>query len=82
MNIIARIWRVFFPPSRWQYCQPLSEAERKAYYEIRLGQHKAAERMRQARVAQVFDDRATVRAKIQPNLPKDNVVQIRRKRAA
>lgn len=83
MNAIRALWQFLFPPSKWQQCQPMTDAERLAAFEIRMGQWKAAERMRAARVAQVFDDRATVRPKIQPKLPDDRkVVQMRRKRAA
>lgn len=74
---------LFCPPPRMAGCTPRTEAQRLADYELRLGQHKAAERLRQARAAQVFDQHAIVRTKIEPKLPADRkVVSIRRKRAA
>ena len=74
---------LFFPAPRMAGCTPPTEADRLAAYERRLGEHKAQERLRQARALQVFDDRATVRPKISPKLPQDRkVVPIRRKRAA
>jgi len=51
---------------------------------LAAGQHKAEQQLRKARVDQLFDERAsaTVRPAITPKLPADNVVKIRRKRAA
>jgi len=76
------VWKFLFPPSKWARCQPMTEAERLALYELRMGQHKAEQRMRAARVSQVIDNRATVRPAIKPKLPSDNVIQLRRKRVA
>ena len=44
--------------------------DRLAAWELRLGEHKAQERFRQARVDMLFDERATVQAKVSPRLPK------------
>ena len=44
--------------------------DRLAAWELRMGEHKAQERFRQARVDMLFDERATVQAKVSPRLPK------------
>jgi hypothetical protein len=82
--MIAILRKLFFPKSRWHQCQPMTEYERLASYEIRVGQHKAQERMRAARVAQTIDEytSSTVRPYIAPKLPVENVVQIRRRKKA
>lgn len=82
--MLARIWKLLFPPSRWNRCQPMTEHERLAMYEIRVGQHRADQRMRAARVAQTIDEytSSTVRPYIAPKLPVENVVQIRRRKKA
>jgi hypothetical protein len=82
--MIARFLRhLFCPAPRMAGCTPKTEADRLADWEIRLGQHKAQERLRQARAAQLLDERAIVRTKVAPKLPADRkVVSIRRKRAA
>jgi hypothetical protein len=84
MNILARIWKLFFPPSRWSRCQPMTEFERLAAWELRTGQHRAEKRMRAARVAQAIDEytSSTVRPYIAPKLPVENVIAIRRRKRA
>lgn len=85
MTMLTRIWRVFFPPSKWSKCHEPMPWERAAQYEIRLGRHKAELRMQEAQRTQRFDalTSARVRPAIKPKLPADNVVPIkRRKRAA
>jgi hypothetical protein len=81
MSFAKSIWRFLFPPSRMQGCTPQSKAQRLAEYEIRMGQHRADERLRAERVDQLFDQRATVQPKINPQLPAENVVQMRRRKA-
>jgi hypothetical protein len=82
MTIAQRLWRFLFPPSRWQGCHAPTAYERLADYERRLGEHKAAQWIRNERIAQVFDSRTSesVRRKFTPKLPSDNVVSIRRKK--
>lgn len=67
--MLHKLWRFFFPPDQWASCEPPSEAQRLAQWELRLGQHRAAERLRAERVQRVMDMRATVRVKYNPNLP-------------
>ncbi len=82
MTIAQRLWRFLFPPSRWQGCHAPTDYERLADYERRLGEHKAAQWMRNERIAQVFDARTAegVRQPFTPKLPSDNVVSIRKRR--
>ena len=83
--LLLKLWKFFFPPSRWHRCQPMNDAERLAAFEIRMGRWRAEERMRRARVDQLFDERAsaTVKPKVTPRLPQDRVVvPMRRKRVA
>lgn len=83
MNIFFRLLHFLFPPSRMAGCTPPTKAERLALYERRLGEHRAQERLRDARIEQLCDERAIVRPKITPKLPEDRkVVSISRKRAA
>ncbi len=69
------------PPSRWSGCHAPTDYERMAAYERRLGEHKASKWMRNERVAQAFDARTSesVRPKITPKLPEENVLPFRRK---
>ncbi len=64
-----------------QYGITLADYERMAAYERRLGEHKASQWMRNERVAQAFDARTSesVRPKITPKLPEENVLPFRRK---
>lgn len=80
MNIVKRILRFLFPPSRWQGCHRPSDAQRLAAYEVRMGEHRAQQRLRAERIAQQLDAVAIVRTKVTPRLPADNVVQIRRRK--
>jgi hypothetical protein len=69
------------PPSRWSGCHQPTDYERLAAYERRLGEHKAAQWLRNERVAQAFDARTSesVRPKFTPKLPDENVLPFRRK---
>jgi hypothetical protein len=78
--MIRRLLRFLFPPSPWKGCHAPTAYERMAAYERRLGEHKAQNWMRNERIAQVFDSRATVQAKVAPKLPADNVVKMRRRK--
>lgn len=55
----------------WAQCTPATPAERLAQYEIRLGQHRARQRLRAAAIQHVVDQHAAarVRPRIQPRLP-------------
>jgi hypothetical protein len=57
--------------SRWSQCTPLTDAERLAQYELRLGQHRARQRLRAAAIQHVIDQHtaARVQPRIQPRLP-------------
>jgi len=79
--MLKRLLTFLFPPSRWTGCDPPTRAQRLANYELRLGQHRAEQRMRAERVDQLFDERASVQPKVTPKLPRDNVVAIRRRKA-
>jgi hypothetical protein len=79
MTLWQRFNRFLFPPSKWSGCDQPSDYDRLAAYEIRLGQHKAKQWLRNQRIAQVFDSRATVQPKVTPKLPSDNVLKFRRK---
>lgn len=59
------------PRNPWAQCTPLTPAERLADYELRLGQHRARQRLRAAAMQHVVDQHtaARVRARIQPRLP-------------
>lgn len=72
--MIAFLRALFLPRPGMAGCTPPTEAERLAAYERRLGEHKALERLRQARVAQLLDERAAVRPVIRPKLPEDRKV--------
>ena len=78
---VNRLLRFLFPPSRWQGCHAPTDYERLADYEIRLGKHKAAQWLRNERIAQAFDARTSesVRPKYEPKLPDGNVLKFRRK---
>ncbi|MGH8121296.1 MAG: hypothetical protein ACREPT_00815 [Rudaea sp.] len=67
--MIRALWNFLFPRSPWHGCQPPTDAERLAQWEIRRGRERATQRLRAARVQQVFDLRAGVRAAINPKLP-------------
>lgn len=77
--MFKRLLRFLFPPSQWEGCHAPTAYERMALYERRLGEHKAQQWMRNERIAQVFDQRATVRQKFTPKLPDENVLPFRRK---
>jgi hypothetical protein len=79
MTLWQRFNRFLFPPSKWSGCDAPSDYDRLAAYEIRLGQHKAKQWLRNQRIAQVFDSRATVQPKVTPKLPNDNVLKFKRK---
>lgn len=57
-------------------------AERAAQWEVRLGQHRAEQRLAAEARAQAFDARHIVRPVVSPRLPADNVIQIRKRKAA
>lgn len=59
----------FLFPNPWAQCQPPREEERLAQWERRLGEHRAQQRLRAARVAKDFDARAGVRPYFAPRLP-------------
>lgn len=74
---------LFCPPPRMAGCTPQTESERLALWERRLGEERAQRRLRDARVAQLIDERAIVRVKVTPKLPDEqNVVPIRRRKVA
>jgi hypothetical protein len=71
-HLVRRV-RNFLFPNRWSGCnEPLPE-ERLATWERRLGEHRAQQRLRQARVHRDIDARAarspTVRVGQRPRLP-------------
>ena len=55
----------------WAQCTPLSDAERLALYEIRLGQHRARQRLRDAAVQHRIDryTASRIQPRVQPRLP-------------
>jgi len=65
----ARALSKFFMPRPWAGCTPPAAAERLAEWERRRGEHRAQQRLREARVAQAFDELAGVRPAISPRLP-------------
>lgn len=84
MGILTKLWRVFFPPNKWNRCHEPMPWERLANYELRLGEHRASQRMQEAQRGQRFDELTSTRVRpaIKPKLPADNVVPIKRKRKA
>lgn len=80
--MIGFLRALFAPPSRWRHCRQPTAAERAAQWELRLGQHKAAERLKQAARAQALDARHIVRPTVTPNLPADNVIRMRKRKPA
>lgn len=78
--ILRFLKNLFLPPSRWQGCHAPTDYERMASYERRLGEYKAQQWMRNQRLAQAFDARATVQVKVSPKLPSDNVIRLRRRK--
>ena len=81
MTFAQRIWRFFFPKP-WNQCAPRTESERLADWEIRLGKHRAEQRLREARFNAAFDYRVTQNLAIKPRLPADVVVPFRKRRRA
>lgn len=75
--MFSRLLRFLFPPSRWSGCHAPTDYERLAAYEKRLGEYKAAQWLRNERIAQTFDARTSqsVRPKFTPKLPNDNVLK-------
>lgn len=67
--MFRRLWNFLFPPDPWAQCEPPTEAQRLAMWERRRGEYLAEQRLRQARVSQLIDMRASVRRKITPMLP-------------
>lgn len=82
MKPLLAIWRFLFPPSRWAKCKPQTPAERLAQWEVRRGQDRAEQRLREARMAQAFDYRSTLNLAIKPKLPADRkVVEFKQRRS-
>lgn len=50
--------------------RPPSPVDRLAAWEIKMGQHRAQERLRQHSSRLAFDSRATVQPKVTPKLPR------------
>lgn len=68
MSALQRLVNFLFPKP-WQQCTPPTEEERLAQWERRLGEWRAQQRLRAARVARDFDARAGVRLYFSPRLP-------------
>lgn len=60
---------LLFPPKKMQGCRPPLDAERLAQWEIRMGQFRARERLRKARVHADMDARAVIQRKGKLPLP-------------
>lgn len=79
LSILAAVlWYTAKPRRRANDRQP-TPVERLAQWDLRMGAYRAEERIRQHRAMIDFDHRAAVQPKVTPKLPKDNVVQLRRK---
>jgi len=60
MRLWERVLR-FLVNDRWEGCHVPTPGKRKAAYERRLGEHKAAEALRKERLGQAFDLMASQR---------------------
>lgn len=57
------------PTTRGHDVRQPTKDERLANWELRRGRHRAEQRLRECRVDQAFDARASVQPKITPRLP-------------
>lgn len=80
--MIGFLRSLLFPPSRWRQCKAPTNAERLAQFKRRMGEHNAQQCLLAESRAQAFDARAIVRPVVNPKLPSDNIIQIRKRRTA